>query len=71
MQIKVYRLLLLLGSLFASICLYAQSNDEVKGTMRSNGKIYVVLAICVTILVGLFLYLVSIDRKIARIEDKQ
>jgi len=39
--------------------------------MRSNGKIYVVLAISITILVGLFIYLVSIDRKISRIEDKQ
>ena len=39
--------------------------------MRSNGKIYVVLAIFITILVGLLIYLVSIDRKISRIEDKQ
>ena len=71
MQNKVFRFLLL--PLWLLICtgVYAQGNDVVKGTMRSNGKIYVVLAICITILVGLFLYLINIDRKIARIEDKQ
>jgi hypothetical protein len=36
--------------------------------MRSNGKIYVVVAVCLTILVGLFLYVLSVDRKINKIE---
>jgi uncharacterized membrane protein len=71
MRNSVYCLLLTGVSLFASTVAHAQSNEVVEGTMRSNGKIYVVLAICITILTGLFLYLVSIDRKIARIEDKQ
>lgn len=71
MQNKIFRFLLLPICLLTSMGLYAQDNEVVKGTMRSNGKIYVVLAICITILVGLFLYLVNIDRKIARIEDKQ
>lgn len=37
-------------------------------TMRSNGRIYVVIAVMTTILVGLFLYLIRLDRKISKIE---
>ncbi|MBC7888626.1 MAG: CcmD family protein [Ferruginibacter sp.] len=71
MRNSVYCLLLLVCGFCSSAGLYAQGNEAVEGTMRSNGKIYVVLAICITILAGLFVYLVSIDRKIAKIEDKQ
>jgi hypothetical protein len=49
----------------------AQDTDATEGVMRSNGKIYVVLAVCLTILIGLIIYLFSIDRKIGKIEDKQ
>lgn len=49
----------------------AQDSNASEGIMRSNGKIYVVLAICLTILIGLFIYLFTIDRKIGKIEDKQ
>ncbi len=71
MRNSLYSLLLLLCGLFISSQVFAQNNDVVESTMRSNGKIYVVLAICLTILAGLFLYLISIDRKISKIEDKQ
>ena len=37
-------------------------------TMRSNGRIYVVVAVMLTILIGLILYLVRLDRKISKIE---
>jgi hypothetical protein len=37
-------------------------------TMRSNGKIYVVIAVILTILAGLILYLVRIDRRVSRLE---
>lgn len=63
--------LFLLLVLFTGTSAFAQNNETVEGVMRSNGKIYVVLAICLTILTGLFLYLFSIDRKIGKIEDKQ
>ncbi len=36
--------------------------------MRSNGKIYVVMAVVVTILIGLFLFLLNLDRKISKLE---
>lgn len=38
--------------------------------MRSNGKIFVVMAVVVLILVGLFIYLFSIDKKITRLEKE-
>ena len=38
------------------------------GFMRSEGKIYVVMAIVITILVGLILYLYRLDRKISKLE---
>ncbi len=39
--------------------------------MRSNGKIYVVIAIILTIFAGLIFYLIRIDRKIAKIEKNK
>ena len=71
MRNSAYGLMLLFAGLLSSNCVFAQNNGAVENVMRSNGKIYVVLAVCITILVGLILYLVSIDKKIARIEDKQ
>lgn len=71
MRNSIYCLLLLLGGLFTSAVAFAQGNKQAEGFMRSNAKIYVVLAICLTILTGLFLYLFSIDRKIGKIEDNQ
>lgn len=41
---------------------------EMADGMRSNGKIYVVVGVLVIILFGLLAYLVSIDRKITRVE---
>jgi hypothetical protein len=39
-------------------------------TMNSQGKIYVVIAVLTVILIGIFIYLIGIDRKIRRLEDK-
>ena len=36
--------------------------------MRSSGRIYVVIAVMLTILTGLILYLVRLERKISRLE---
>ncbi|MFM7838690.1 MAG: CcmD family protein [Chitinophagaceae bacterium] len=38
--------------------------------IQSNGKIGVVMVICLTILAGLFVYLFNLDRKIDRLEKK-
>ena len=44
----------------------ASSNND--GFMRSEGKIYVVMAVAVTILAGLLLYIIRLDRKITKLE---
>ncbi len=44
---------------------------EMADGMRSNGKIYIVVAVCLTILIGLFLYVFSIDRKLKKLEKER
>jgi len=39
--------------------------------MRSNGKIYVVVAVMATILAGILLYLVRMDRRVTRLEKEK
>jgi hypothetical protein len=39
--------------------------------MRSIGKIYVVAAVCLVILVAIFVYLIILERKISRLEKRQ
>lgn len=50
--------------------LIAQTEKAAIDVMRSNGKIYVVMAVCLTILVGLITYLVLLDRKINKLEKE-
>lgn len=62
-------LVLIISVLFSVANVIAQPVAD-GGTMESNGKIYVVMAVCLTILAGLFFYIISIDRKISKIEKK-
>ena len=39
--------------------------------MRSIGKIYVVAAVCLVILVTLLVYMILLDRKISKLENRQ
>jgi CcmD family protein len=65
--------LLLLG-LFCSMLAssYAQQMDfnkeEPTDFMNKNGKIFVVMAVVVIIVIGLFIYLINLDRKIKKLE---
>jgi hypothetical protein len=43
---------------------------EMADTMRSEGKIYVVVAIILLILAGILAYLFTLDRKISGLEKK-
>lgn len=54
---------------FLSITTFAQE-VEMADTMRSEGKIYVVVTILLLILVGLIGYLFQLDRKVSRLEKK-
>ncbi len=67
----ISRLVLLLSCVLSSGLLFAQEKPEMAELMRSNGKIYVVVAVCLTILIGLFIYVYFIDRKISRFEKNK
>ncbi len=70
---KLKSLLTLIGLLFLTIISHAQDEGnkvEMADTMRSNGRIYVVVAVVVVILVGLILYMVRLDRKITKMEKE-
>jgi len=55
--------------LLISTWAFAQGTEaEMADRFRADGKIYVVVAIILVILVGLFAYLFLVDRKISRIE---
>ncbi len=61
--------------LFAISCFVVAKAQDLassanKDVMRSNGKIYVVMAVVATIVTGLFLYVYSIDKKISKLENK-
>ncbi len=43
---------------------------EMADTMRSEGKIYVIVGIILIILAGLFAYLFLLDRKVKKLEDR-
>lgn len=47
-----------------------QPDAEMADVMRSEGKIYVVVAIMLVILIGLLFFLYRMDRKITDLEKK-
>jgi hypothetical protein len=71
---KLKLVTLSMGMLLVSNFLMAQATadgaPEMATLMRSNGKIYTVVLVCVTILLGLILYVVNIDRKISKLEKQ-
>ncbi len=60
--------LMVYGLLFSTVSFAQDAKPEMADLMRSNGKIYVVVAVCLTILIGLFIYVFLLDRKISRLE---
>jgi CcmD family protein len=63
----IKRSLLFFLLLLSSRVLFAQ---DVAREMRSNGKIYVVVAVLVTIFIGVILYLIRLDRKLTKLEKE-
>jgi len=59
--------LLLSVSIFAQPAASSPTLDE---TVMNSGKIYVVIAVLTVILIGIFIYLFSIDRKLSKLEKK-
>ena len=61
------RLMAVFYILLFTLFVHAQG-PEMSDTMKANGKIYVVIAVMLTILAGLDLYLIRLDRKISKLE---
>ncbi|MDQ0640600.1 K+-transporting ATPase A subunit [Pedobacter sp. W3I1] len=57
--------------MMTALQLFAQDNGvEMADSLRSSGKIYVVVICIVIILVGLLAYLFSIDKRLKKIEKE-
>ena len=68
---SIGKIILLLVMLFSTSAIFAQDKPvEMADVMRSNGKIYIVVAVCVTILIGLFVYVWSVERKVSKMEKE-
>jgi hypothetical protein len=66
------KITLLLCTLLMQLLVLAQNDKvEMADTFRSNGKIFVVVAVIVTIFAGIILYLVRLDRKLTKLEKNQ
>jgi hypothetical protein len=70
MSNNIFKPLLPIILLFVTSIAFAQEEVEMADKMRSEGKIYVVVAILSLILTGLLLYVFVTDRKITRLEKK-
>lgn len=67
---KIYFILNLL--VLSSISTFAQQPQSVDmaDAFRADGKIYVVITVVTIILLGIFVYLISLDKKIGKIEKE-
>ena len=65
---KKLSLLILMFLTTATVFAQKTTDVEMADTMRSSGKIYVVIATIAIIFAGLAIYLFSIDRRLKKIE---
>ncbi len=63
-------LLALLACLTSQVALAQTPSTKMADQMRSDGRIYVVIAVLLTILAGLVLYLVRLEKKITTLEKE-
>lgn len=66
----IRKVLFFFCTLLLSLYSFAQDSSSVPmaDRLRSEGKIYVVVAVILTIFAGIIFYLVRLDRKISRLE---
>lgn len=64
------KIVLLLVLNIINICYtFAQSGGvEMATSLRSSGKIWVVVSVILTLIIGLFIFLFSIDKKVSKLE---
>ncbi|MFN5692295.1 MAG: CcmD family protein [Bacteroidota bacterium] len=61
----------LLFVLFSATVTAQELSNSAETVFTSNGKLGVVVAVVITILIGIFLYLISLDKKISRLEKNK
>jgi CcmD family protein len=67
-------ILIIALSLFTAVAFAQDMNtktEEPTDFMRSSGKIYVVVAVVAVIVLGIFIYLVNLERKIKKLENSK
>lgn len=66
------KFILFLSSLLISAAAFAQEAApvEMADTMRSSGKIYVVVTVLLIIFVGIVIYLSRLDSKLSKLEKE-
>lgn len=71
-EIKMKKISTILTLLLIPSILFAQETQQVEmaDALFQSGKIYVVVAVLSVIFVGIVAYLISIDRKISRLEKE-
>ncbi len=57
--------------LITCIQMFAQTTAASPDFMRSTGKIYVVVGVLAMVFVGIIIFLISLERKIARLEKSE
>ena len=69
----IRKLFVFIVLLLINFLTHAQSTADsvdMADTMRSNGKIYVVIAVILTIFAGIIIYLIRLDRKMTKLEKE-
>lgn len=67
---KMYRYILSIMLLLSSFASFAQNNEvQMADGFYKEGKIYVVITILAIVLVGVAIYLFTIERKLKKLED--
>lgn len=64
------KILRIISFLLLPVFSYAQEPVEMADGMRADGKIYVVIAVLLIIFTGIVIYLVTLDRKISKVEKE-
>ena len=70
---KIKNRMLLLFTIIMSVSSFAQTNTdkiEMADPLFQFGKIYVVVGVIAIIFIGIIIYLISIDRKVSKLEKE-
>lgn len=70
MENRVLKIVWSLLALLMPVASFAQGVDMAE-TMRTDGKIYVVVGVIAIIFLGLAFYLIALDRRISKMENRK